>query len=709
MKKTSFILFFIVAGYNSYAQLTYPDSPSNKVYNDYQGVSVEDDYQWLENLNSNKTKVWVENQKQLLNDYLDHDSNIDVKKRMQELFNLDLYSAPIKRNGFYYYSKTDAKDSKRRIYVQKKIESKEKVFLDPKFKDGEYSLRASGASSGIGLSQNGNWLTFNISKSQQRWFEVWVHDVKNNSPREKIKGLHSTGGGPLWLGDKGFFYNKFNPPEDGSTLTSKLGNPNVYFHKVGTIQSDDDIILGENFLGDGWLYFLGLTNNNKYLIVNARKGSSSKNRIYYYDIENKGSLKPLLIEENANYLYLGNKGNTLYFYTDLNAPRGRVVSVSLNNKEIKEIIPPSEEVISAGSLAGGDAIGYFNEKFVIKYTVNGGALIKVFNNDGKFLFSPDLPLGGSVWGNFTGEPFSNEVFYQFLGLIDPSSIYKLDLETGKVKVFKRSLQYIDEDAFLVEKVSVEGKDKVQIPMFIARKKGTPVNGKSPGFIYGYGALGWTSFIWYQPHIIHWLEIGGVYAIPGIRGGGELGKEWHEAGKKLNKQNSIDDYIAASEWLIQNNYVHKDKLIANGGSLSAAVAAAALNQRPNLYGAAVIDRPALDLLRFPKFTGAKSWIQEIGSPDNKEEFDVLYSYSPYHNIGNKCYPPTLVMVGDKDDTTPPLHAYKYIAKLQTESKCKSNPILLKVMPNTGHNFGATNEQKADSLTDLILFLKKTLQM
>ncbi|MEM9075401.1 MAG: prolyl oligopeptidase family serine peptidase [Bacteroidota bacterium] len=710
--KALFLFVMLQVSFSGFTQIVYPASKEVNSHILYHGTKVNDSFQWMEDLNSPEIKTWSAAQDTLLKSYLPTSSTKSkIQSRIKELVNFDLYSTPTLRNGIYYYSKNSKDNDLPKIYFQKRFSSKENLLIDPTLhKEEGFRLVMNGSSSGFTMSEKGGWMTYHLSKKNQRWYEVQMLEVDTKEKRERLLGFHSLGGGPVWYKEEGFFYNRFRVPNDTEKLTSQVGYPDIFFHRVGTSQTEDILVLEKNFLGEGWYYTISVSDDNKFLIIDARKGSSTTNRIFVKRIGTKNQFKEIFQNLDASYNYLGNDKNDYFFYTDYTAPNGKIIRTSIRNwkKTIVDIIPETDEVISANSLVGGNALGYFNEKLVVKYTKRGQPFIKIFSKKGKHLFNPTLPLGGSIWGGFKGEAQDDEIFYQFLGLIDPSSIYRLDLKTGRIEIFKRSVGLQQKD-FIVEKVTVANNGGVEIPMFVARKKTTELNGQNPGFIYGYGAFGWVSFIWYQPQILLWLEQGGVYAIPGIRGGGENGSEWHTEGTKINKQNGIDDYITASEWLINSKYVSKNKLVANGGSISAVVAGAALNQRPELYGAAIIDRPALDLLRFPKFTGAKAWLEELGSPNNDTEFEALYQYSPYHNLEAKCYPPTLVMIGDEDETTPPLHAYKYVARLQKKNTCKYHPILLKTMKGVGHNFGNTDDQKIDSFTSMMYFLFKSLDI
>jgi prolyl oligopeptidase len=423
-------------------------------------------------------------------------------------------------------------------------------------------------------------------------------------------------------------------------------------------------------------------------------------------------VEALLDKADAAYTFLGNEGTRFWIYTDLEAPRGRVVAIDLTKPQREhwtEVIPQAEETIAGGSLAGGNALGLFGDRFVIMYMKDGRPLVKVFDRQGRFQYEVDLPDGGSIWGGLSGAQNDPEVFYQFLGLTDPSTIHRLNLETGKSTIFHRSKLRFNPDDCVTTQVFYKSKDGTRVPMFVSHKKGLQPDGSHPAFMYGYGAFGWSSFLWYQPQVLVWMEMGGVYAQPSLRGGGEYGEAWHQAGMKLNKQNAIDDYIAAAEWLIANKYASPSKLVANGGSASGALAGAAVIQRPDLFNACIIDRPALDMIRFDQFTGAGHWIQEFGSSTNAEEFQALYAYSPYHNLKpGQCYPATMIMVGDRDEVTVPMHAYKFTAALQAAQGC-GQPVLLKMMWGAGHNFGATTEQMIDSMADEITFLARALNL
>jgi prolyl oligopeptidase len=349
----------------------------------------------------------------------------------------------------------------------------------------------------------------------------------------------------------------------------------------------------------------------------------------------------------------------------------------------------------------------YGNHFVLMYLKDGRPRMKIFDRQGHLQYEPDLPNGGLIWGGFSGSQNEAEVLYQFLGLTDMSTIFRLDVEKKTNEVFHRPAAAFDRDSIVIEQVFYRSKDGTRVPMFVAHKQGLKLDGSHPTFMYGYGAFGWVSFTYYQPFVLNWIEMGGVYAQPSLRGGGEYGEAWHQAGAKRNKQNAIDDYLSAAEWLIENRYTSSSRLVANGGSASGGLAATAIIQRSDLFAAAVIDRPVLDLLRFDRFTKAAYWVPEFGSPADRDDFKVLRALSPYHNLKpGQCYPATLVMSGTNDQTAVPLHAYKFTAAMQAAQGCEK-PVLLKVMWGAGHNFGVTADQTSDSWGDQTAFLLRVL--
>lgn len=396
----------------------------------------------------------------------------------------------------------------------------------------------------------------------------------------------------------------------------------------------------------------------------------------------------------------------------MNASKGRVVEIDVRRPARaawRTIIPEAADAIAARDQTGGNALGVFGNRFVLMYLRDGRPFLRIFTSDGTLTHTVELPPAGSVWSGFSGRQSDPDVYFQFLGMADPSTILHLDVATGGLRTVRRAAIPFDPDRFIVKHEFYHSKDGTRIPVFVVHRKGLVRDGKSPALLYGYGALAWVSFIWYQPQVLTWLEMGGVYAQPAIRGGGEYGKAWHDAALRTKKQTAVDDYVAAAEWLVHERYTSADRLVATGGSLSAPLAAAAIAQRPAMFGAAVIDRPVADLIRYERFTGAAFWTPEFGSVSSRDEFRALLRFSPYHQaLKGACLPPTLVMVGEHDLTAPPLHGYKLVAARRSASSCRS-PVFLKVMRGAGHDFGKTPAQIADSFTSELTFLARILDL
>lgn len=675
----------------------------------YHGVAVSDPYRWMEDMNSEETFSWVKAQDERLKDFVKNVASRDaIYKRLLELGRFESYSAPIKENGRYFFVRTESGSRRPVLYVQDGLRAKPQVLLDTeeRFKGEDVILR------GFAPSPDGRLVLCSLSKKQSRWVEQRLIDATSgDETAEEISPTHVLAGNATWRRDsKGFFYTRFEKPKSNSEQNAVVSSPKIYYHAWGSPNDSLVYAPGEK---PNLLMSHTVTNDGRYLVITVNEGSSNKNILLYKDLSSaESAIKTLIGEADANYTFLGNEGERFWLYTDLNASRGRIIAINITKPERaqwKEVVPQMREAVAANSAVGGNALGMFGDRFLLMYLKDNNPLLRVFDKRGRLSREMALPAGGLIWGGFSGRQDDPEVFYRFLGITDQGSIHHLDIETGKSDVFRLPELKFDRKGITVKQVFYKSKDGTRVPMFIAHKEGIKLDGNNPVYLYGYGAFGWVSFLWYQPFRLAWMEMGGVYAIPGIRGGGEYGEGWHQAGMKLNKQNSIDDYLAAAQWLITNRYTSPERLVANGGSASAALAAAAIIQRPHLFGAAVIDIPLLDLIRYDKYTGAGYFAPEFGSPADPQEFKALYTYSPYHNLKKgQCYPPTLVMVGFRDQTAVPFHSYKFTAAMQYAQACAS-PVLMKVMWGAGHNFGATPEETADSFADELAFLYRTLKM
>lgn len=701
----SFSLLALVACQKS-RPVRYPLSPKRPVKDTLHGRVITDRFRWLEDMQSKETKDWIAAQDSLLKAYLrDDELRNSVKKRVTELNSYPLYSSPIKRGDNYYYLQTPAGKSIPVLYWQKGAAGVPQVLLDI-----ERRHSSGVTTSGINLSENGTGMSYGINSQGSRWITLHATSLVNNQLAENedvIENLHALGGAPAWVTDgTGFYYVRFNAPDQSNLREAKPENAAVYYHRLGTRQAEDKLIYQERSVGN-WLYQLTTTEDGKYLVIDVRKGSASNNRIIVKEIQ-MDFQRDIHLLNNGNFSFLGNDEEELFFYTTTGAPNGKIDGINLKTRKLHNIIPEAVDPISGNSLVGGNAIGFFGGKFMVTYIKDGVPYLKGFERNGQLAYRTGLPIDGSIWGGFSGSQKDTHIFYRFLGFTSPSTIYRIDVSTGEASVFKSSEVKFDKELYITQQVFYTSKGGTRVPMFITHRKGIALRGNNPTIMYAYGAFSWISFLWYQEHLLLWLEKGGVYAQPSIRGGGEYGEQWHQSGIGKNRQNAVDDYLAAAQWLIDNKYTSSKRLVANGGSLSSPLASMAVIQRPDLFGAFVVDRPAFDMLRYTKFTGGSNWTSELGDPANPAEFESVYQQSPYHQLDStKCFPPTMIMVGDLDQVTPPAHAYKFTAALQSTNTC--NPILLKMMWGAGHSFGSTREQVIDSRTDELLFLMISLQL
>lgn len=709
------ISFFTVlaCGTSDQHPITYPFAKTVDTFNVYHGTTVSDPYRWLEDMNSDATLQWVKAQDQLLSEQLHSmDVHSKIKDRITELVNYDRYTIPIKASHQFFFMKTDVRKGKQDLYVLDEERGEERMLVDSKILPALLQMDSGAVLSTIYPSQDARYVLLAVAEeASSPLITAKLFEVSSSKITDEIKGLHLWSGTICWnKNNDGFFYVRYDIGDKEKVLTATPTNPRIYFHRTGTAQNSDRLVYQA---ADREHALLSISNSwdGHYLIIDERIGSQVENKIYAVTMaDNAFPIQPIFNQLNANYTFLGNEGPSLFFYTNLHSPNGRIINYDLSSRNTEEVVAPQEESIMGGSLVGGNVMGYIGKRFVLGYSKNGKTFLRIFDNKGRLERTVDIPIDGSIWGNVYGNQQDEEFYYQFLGLVKPSSIYRYDLNKGSQTIFKESDIPFPADQIETRQVFYSSKDGTKIPMFITYKKNIRLDGNNPSMIFGYGAFNWISFLWYQPHLLLWLEMGGVYAQPSIRGGGEYGEQWHQAGILLNRQNAIDDYNAAAQWLIDSNYSSSDRIVATGGSASASLAAAAFLQKPNLYGAAVFDRVAMDMIRYNRFTNASGWVQEFGHPDNENEFKVLHSYSPYHTIDSAtCYPPVLVMQGNLDHVAPPLHAYKFIARMQAKARHCNNPILLKMMWNVGHSFGNTPEQNIDSRTDEMTFLVKVLQL
>ncbi|MCO5052736.1 MAG: prolyl oligopeptidase family serine peptidase [Verrucomicrobiae bacterium] len=681
-------------------KVQYPTTAITNQVDVYHGVAVKDPYRWLEDDNSAATKAWVEAQNRVTFDYLGQiPQRAAIKARLTELWNFERYGTPFREGGRYFYYKNDGLQNQSVLYTLPTLQAEPTVLLDP----NKLSTDGTVALGGIAISEDGNRMAYGLSTAGSDWQEWRVRDVRTATDLpDVIKWVKFSGAS--WTKDgNGFYYSRYDEPTEAAKLTKANYFHKLYFHRLGTAQSEDKLIYHRpdqkewNFGGD-------VTKDGRYLVITSSQGTDPKNRVLYQDLQTPDApVVELLMEFDADYSFIDNDGPVFWFKTDLHAPRHRVIGIDTRNParaNWKEIIPQAAETLTGVSV--------LNHQFVCTYLKDARSQVKVFGLDGKFVREIALPGIGSV-GGFAGKRQDTETFYSFTSFTTPGVIYRLNLVTGQSMKFRAPQLKFNPGDYETKQVFYASKDGTKVPMFITHKKGLKLDGKNPTLLYGYGGFNISLTPSFSVANLEWMEMGGVYAMPNLRGGGEYGEAWHQAGTKLRKQNVFDDFIAAAEWLIANGYTNPKKLAIAGGSNGGLLVGACLTQRPDLFGACLPAVGVMDMLRFQKFTIGWAWTSDYGSSDNAEEFSALYKYSPLHNLkpGTK-YPATLITTADHDDRVVPAHSFKFAATLQA-AQAGSAPTLIRIETKAGHGAGKPTSKIIEEAADKWAFLVKALEM
>lgn len=682
-----------------FAQLKYPEPRRSDQVDDYHGTKVRDPYRWMEDTSSKETQAWIGEENALTEAYFAKIPQREtIKKRLTELWNYERISAPSKIGDKYIYSRNDGLQNQSVLYITDSLDDPGKIFFDP----NKISADGTAALSGSRFSEDGKLWAYGIAHSGSDRTEWRIMNVETGEHlKDTLKPNRQ--GGISWLSDgSGFFYSRFPETEEGGELKQQTFFQKLYFHKLGTDQSEDKLIYERPDNGE---YFIGgdVSEDGKWLIITVGKGTERMNMVYFKDLEKADApVVPLVTDLSASWNFIGNDGPVFYFVTDKNAPMSRVVSVNVLARERvwKDLVPESKEALGGASL--------FGDRMILNYLKDAYTQIKVVTTAGKFVRDVKLPGIGSA-GGFGGKRSETETFYTFSSYNMPPTVYRYDIKTGKSTLFRKPDVKFDPSKFDVKQVFYPSKDGTKIPMFIVSKKGIKLNGNNPTLLYGYGGFNISMTPSFSVARIPWLEMGGVYAVANIRGGSEYGKTWWEEGSRLNKQNVFDDFIAAGEWLIKNKYTNNKKLAIQGGSNGGLLVGAVLNQRPDLFGAALPAVGVMDMVRFTKFTIGWAWTSDYGSPDDAKDFAALYKYSPLHNIkaGTK-YPATLVTTSDHDDRVFPAHSFKYAAELQ-HAQAGDAPILIRIETKAGHGAGKPTSKQIQEQADIYAFLYKNLGM
>jgi prolyl oligopeptidase len=684
--------------------MVYPPTKRVDHVDEYHGVKVPSPYQWLEADVRESAEVadWVAAENRVTEAYLNRIPQRDeIKKRLTELWNYEKYSAPFKvAKKYYVYSKNDGLQNQSVYYKQDSLAAEPSVLLDP----NEWSKDGTIALSSLAFSDDGKTLAYAVSEAGSDWSNVKLLDVASGKKLDdevrwvKFSNL-------AWTHDnKGFFYSRFPEPKAGEKFQALALNQKLYYHKLGTPQSDD-VLIYERPDDPRYTVAGDVTEDGKYLVIQVGDGTTSrKTKIFTKDLSAKGAtIVPLIDDFESVNSVIDNDGATFFLKTDGNAPKGRVVAIDSKNperKSWKEIIPEADSTLQGVGLTGG--------LFAASYLKDARSQIKIFGLDGKLVRNVDLPAIGTAAG-FGGRRDETETFYTFANFSTPNRIYRYDMKSGESSLFREPKVKFNPDDYITTQVFYPSKDGVKIPMFITHKKGLKLDGGAPTLQYGYGGFNISLTPVFSISKLVWMEMGGVYAQPNIRGGGEYGKAWHHAAVKLKRQTAYDDFLAASEWLIANKYTRADKLAIQGGSNGGLLVGACMTQRPDLYGATLPAVGVMDMLRFHKFTAGRYWVDDYGSSDNADEFKVLFSYSPYHNLKKGVkYPATLVTTADTDDRVVPSHSFKFIAQLQY---CQAGPapVLARIETRAGHGAGRPVSKSIEEAADQWAFLVKNLKM
>jgi prolyl oligopeptidase len=686
-------------------KIQYPPTRKVDQVDNYHGKLVADPYRWLEDPNSAQTKEWIDNQNELTQKYLGDIPDINsIKQRLTELWDFSRAYAPLKVNGKYYQLRNTGLQNQNVLYMMDSLEGEKSILLDPNqlSDDGTIAL------TDWRISRDGNYLAYATSKSGSDWL-VWK--IRNITTGEDLQDRvewtkFST---VAWTPEStGFYYCAYDQPEDTETYEALNQGQKVMYHKLGTDQSHD-LLVYENPEHPDWGFDPIISDDGKHLILEISKGTDRRNLLFFRDLDSQDTFTELIPELEATYKFIGNDGLLFYFRTNYLAPNSKLISIDIGNPERnnwRTIIPEGQDAIETIKIS-------FNQ-FVILYLHDAYHQIKRFEMDGNYLGSIELPMLGAIFSAdleefLSGKRSDDELFFVFNSFIYPPTVCRYSFSSDTVQEIEKPEIPFDFEKYKVAQIFVKSQDGTRVPMFLVRKKDAAENQVAPTLLYGYGGFNISITPGFLVSRLVWLELGGLLAVANLRGGGEYGEEWHQAGSVLNKQNVFDDMIACSEYLIEKGYTTKGKLAIEGRSNGGLLVGACITQRPELFGAAIPAVGVMDMLRFNKFTIGWAWESDYGSPEDPEQFDVLYSYSPLHNIKpGTHYPPTLVTTADHDDRVVPAHSFKFISALQS-AQTGDAPILIRVQTKAGHGFGKPTQVLIDEYTDIIAFLIKTLSI
>ena len=680
------------------AGLKYPVAETDQTVDVYFGKEVSDSYRWLEDDNSDATVAWVKAENMVTQAYL---SKIPfrntIKQRLTELMDYEKIGAPIKKNGKYFFFKNDGLQNQSVLYVKDALDGTPMVVLDP----NKLSADGTVALTDYSFSKDGQYLAYSISRSGSDWKEIFVIDLTTRQHTEEHI-LWSKFGGPSWQGD-GFYYSAYDAPEVGKEYSDMNENHTIYYHKLGESQSADQQVYRNP--KEPLRFYFGEVSNDERILFIDESGAEIGNNLFMKDLLH-GNAEAIQLTEDMNYVYnpIEVVGDKIFFLTNYGAPKYKIMVTDIRQPKLehwKDLVPESESVLSEAVIIGG--------KLVLIYEKDASQHTYICSLEGRIQHKVLLPTLGSV--SFSGDKDDKETFYVFTSFTFPPTIYKYNLDTNESELYMSPKVAFNPDDYETEQVFYPSKDGTQIPMFLTYKKGLQKDGTNPVLLYGYGGFNISLTPGFSTNRLAFIENGGIYAQANLRGGSEYGEAWHQAGIKMNKQNVFDDFMAAAEYLIQENYTNKNKLAIHGGSNGGLLVGAVVNQRPDLFKVAVPAVGVMDMLRYHKFTIGWNWASDYGtSEESKEMFEYLHGYSPLHTIRNDgtAYPAILVTTADHDDRVVPAHSFKYAATLQAANTGNA-PKLIRIETNAGHGSGKPISKVLDEYTDMYAFIMYNLGM
>jgi prolyl oligopeptidase len=691
------IMAFISAAQTS--PLTYPQAKRGDQVDDYHGTGVADPYRWLEDTDSAETHAWVEAENKLTFSYLEQlPSRQAIHDRLTKLWNYERFTVPSQHGGRYFFQHNTGLQQQNVLLVAESLNAEPRVLLDP----NTLSTDGTVALAGTEISDDGKLMAYGIATSGSDWNEWHVRDIDTGKDLSDDLRWVKFSGASFSKDNKGFYYSRYDEPK-GAALREANYFQKLYYHRLGTQQAEDKLIYERP--DNKEMGFAGnVTDDGHYLVITVWQGTEPKNRLYYKDLTQADApVVKLLDDFDAQYNFIDNDGPVFWFQSDLDAPRGRIIAIDTRHPERtswKTIVPQGADKLEFANVV--------NNSFLLAYLKDARTEVRVHDLGGAFLRNVDLPGIGTAAG-FGGKRKDKETFYAFTSFISPTTVYRYDPQAAKSAVFRQPKVDFDATRYETKQIFYTSKDGTRVPMFLTYKKGIKLDGQNPTLLYAYGGFDISLTPNFSVPNVVWLEMGGIYAQPNLRGGGEYGEEWHKAGMKLKKQNVFDDFIAAAEWLIANKYTSTPKLAIRGGSNGGLLIGACVTQRPDLFGATLPEVGVMDMLRFHKFTIGWAWTSDYGSSDDPAEFKALYAYSPLHNLkpGTK-YPPTLIATSDHDDRVVPGHSFKFAATMQADQAGPA-PVLIRIEVKAGHGAGKSITKLIDETADTWAFVAHNLDM